>query len=67
MVRWKLKQVIAEKKLSMKQVAQLSGVSYSQVQRLCRNPHQDSTIYTLSKLADALDVRYDELVESERL
>ena len=67
MVRWKLKQVLIEKKMNMMQVAQLSGISYSQIRRLCHYPYQDSTIRTLSRLADALEVPYSQLIESEHL
>ena len=67
MVRWKLKQVIAEKKLSMRQVAQRSRVSYSRIKQICRNPYQDATVRTLDKLADALDVSYAVLIESEHV
>ncbi len=67
MVRWKLKEVIAEKKLNMRQVAQRSGVSYSQIKQFCRNPYQDATVRTLDKLAEALDVSYAELIESEHV
>ncbi len=66
MVRWKLKQVLVEKKLTMRDAARLSGVSYSQIRKLCLNPFQDSKVHTLDTLADALDVTYDQLIEKER-
>jgi transcriptional regulator with XRE-family HTH domain len=56
--------VIAEKGMTMKQVAKLSGVSYSTVRKLCHSPQQYTMVHTLSKLADALDVRYTELIEA---
>jgi transcriptional regulator with XRE-family HTH domain len=65
MIRWKLKRVIEEKGLTMKQVVTLSGVSYSTVRKLCRNPRQYGKVYTLSKLADALEVSYAELIEKD--
>ncbi len=46
MVRWKLKEVIAEKKLNMRQVAQRSRVSYSRIKQICRSPYQDATVRT---------------------
>jgi transcriptional regulator with XRE-family HTH domain len=65
MIRWKLKQVIEEKGLTMRQMAILSGVSYSTIRKLCRNPRQYAMVHTLSKLADALQVAYAQLIETE--
>ncbi len=65
MIRWKLKQGIEEKGLTMKQTATLSGVSYSTIRKLCRNPRQYTKVHTLSKLADALQVSYAELIEKD--
>ncbi len=65
MIRWKLKQVIEEKGLTMNQVATLSGVSYSTIRKLCSNPRQYAMVHTLSKLADALEVSYAELIGRE--
>lgn len=66
MMRWKLKEVLIKKQLSIKQAARLSGVSYSRVGKLCLYPLQDSKVHTLGKLADVLAMRYEELIESER-
>ncbi len=67
MVRWKLKQVLIEKKLSMRDAAKLTGVSYSRIRKLCLHPTRDAKVHTLGKLADALDVTYNQLIESEHL
>ncbi len=66
MVRWKLKQVLIEKKLTIREAAKLSGISYSQIRKLCLYPTQDSKVHTLDKLAEVLNVSYNELIENER-
>ena len=56
MQRWCLKELLAEKGMSMKQVALLSGVSYRTVCRLCYEPLHVARVAIGEALALALGV-----------
>ena len=54
--RWCIKELLAEKGMSMKRLACLSGVSYRTVCRLCYNPFHAGEAVTIEKLAHVLAV-----------
>ena len=63
MLRWHVKEIAAAKGMSLKVLAQRSGVSYSTVRRICQHPMRYGKVWTLVKLAKALEVPPSALVE----
>ena len=63
MLRLRVKEVAAEKKLSMNKLSQRSEVSYHVVQDIFRNPYRVVTTETINRLAAALGVPAMGLVE----
>ena len=64
MLRWRVKEVLEQRKLSELQLSYRSGVSYNTIHKLCRNPTCHTRLTTLEKLADALDVPCETLMET---
>lgn len=63
MVRLRVREVAAEKGVSMHKLSQLSQVSYNIIRRICTNPYQVINTDTLGRIADALGVDPSVLVE----
>jgi len=64
MVRLRVKEVAAQKGLSMAKLARRADIDYKTVQRIFRDPYREVTTTTLDKLAGALGVPVTELLES---
>ena len=63
MLRLRVKEVAAEKKLSMNKLSQISQVSYHVVQDIYKNPFRVVTTETINRLAKALGVHATYLLE----
>ncbi len=66
MLRWRLKEVMAEKGLDMAEVVRRSGVSRRTLATLYSNPLHVGKLSTLDKLASGLGVSPCELIEAKR-
>jgi transcriptional regulator with XRE-family HTH domain len=62
-LRLRVKEVAAEKGLSMNKVSQISQVSYHVVQDIYKNPFRVVTTETINRLAKALGVPATYLLE----
>ena len=58
-----LKRLRAEKKYSLEKVARLADLSLSTVVKVEDGTNQNPTIDTLSKIAKALEVKVDDLIQ----
>jgi len=63
MLRLRVKEVAAEKKMSMNKLSQISQVSYHVIQDIYKNPVRIVTTDTINRLAEALGVSATELLE----
>jgi DNA-binding Xre family transcriptional regulator len=63
MLRWHVKELAVAKGVSLKVLAQRSGVSSSTIGRICQHPLRYGKVSTLVKLARALEVPPSALVE----
>ncbi len=63
MLRWRLKEVMAEKQLDITEVARRSGVSRHTLTKIYRNPLHVGKLSTLERLASGLDVPHNVLIE----
>lgn len=61
--RLRIKEVAAEKGISMTKLHIRSEVAYTTIRKIFRDPHTDVTLTTLSKLADALGASTKDLIE----
>ena len=57
MVKFRLREILAEKGISQTEAAKLSGVSFATVNRMCTNATRRVDLDVLGKLAKALQVR----------
>jgi DNA-binding Xre family transcriptional regulator len=62
-VRLRIKEVAAEKGVSMTKLSQRSEVAYNTVRKLIRDPYAEVTLSTLRRLADVLGVSTKDLIE----
>jgi len=62
-VRLRVKEVAAEKGVSMTKLSQRSEVAYNTVRKLIRDPYAEVTLSTLRRLADVLGVSTKDLIE----
>ena len=62
-VRLRIKEVAAEKGVSMTKLSQRSEVTYNTVRKLMRDPYAEVTLSTLRRLADVLGVSTKDLIE----
>ena len=62
-VRLRVKEVAAEKGVSMTKLSQRSEVAYNMVRKLMRDPYAEVTLSTLRRLADVLGVSTKDLIE----
>jgi len=63
MIRLRLKEVIDEKGLTMAKVARMADMAYNTVHSLCADPYKDVNLYTLNRIAEALNVSVRDLLE----
>ncbi|HLJ33480.1 MAG TPA: helix-turn-helix transcriptional regulator [Ktedonobacteraceae bacterium] len=61
--RWRVREIIAEKGLSISEVARRAGVHPSTVRAFCRNPQHETTTLMWGRLAEALGVPLAEILE----
>ena len=64
MIRLKVKEVAEQKKLSMARLARRADIDFKTVQRIFHDPYRDISLSTLDKIATALDIPANELIES---
>jgi len=62
-IKLKVKEIAAEKKISMTRLHIRSEVAYTTIRKIFRDPYTDITLTTLSKLAQALNVSTKDLIE----
>jgi len=62
----RMKEIAEQQHLTVRELAQLAGLSPSTVYRLWRNPYARTDTRVLDKLAKALQVDASELIRSER-
>ena len=62
-MRLRIKEVAAEKGVSMTKLSQRSEVAYNTVRKLMRDPYAEVTLSTLRRLADVLGVSTKDLIE----
>lgn len=63
MVRLKIKEVTKAKGFNQSSLARETGLGFSTVQRLFRDPYREVSTTTLDKIARALDVSIHDLIE----
>ncbi|MGB8344675.1 MAG: helix-turn-helix transcriptional regulator [Ktedonobacteraceae bacterium] len=62
--RWRVREIIEEKGLTISEVARRAGVSRSTVQTFCRDPQHNTNTGMWGRLAKALGVPFAEMLES---
>jgi putative transcriptional regulator len=65
MLRLRIKEVLAEKKMSQSKLSQKAEVSLNTIQELIHDPYRDIKLSTLDKIAQALGVAITDLYERE--
>jgi DNA-binding Xre family transcriptional regulator len=65
MIRLKVKEVAKTKGYSMSRLSREANMAYKTIQTIWRNPYHEVTTTTLNKLAKAMGVKPDELIEYE--
>ncbi|HTI14805.1 MAG TPA: helix-turn-helix transcriptional regulator [Dictyobacter sp.] len=63
MVRLRVKEIAAEKKISIAKLARKADLDNSTVYRIVHDPFAEITTVTLGRLAKALDVSVKDLIE----
>ncbi len=66
MIRIKLREIAQKKGISQGKLSRRADVDLRTVQRIYKNPFTNISLYTLDKLAIALDVDASELIETVR-
>lgn len=61
--RWRLREILEEKGLTVREVARQAGVSRSTVQAFCRDPQHNTTSGMWARLARASGVPLAEMIE----
>jgi DNA-binding Xre family transcriptional regulator len=64
MIRIKVKEVAESKAIGQGKLARMADMDAKTLKRIYRNPYADISIYTLDKLAKALQVDASTLIES---
>ena len=62
--RWRVKDVLAEREMSMKQAATVADISYSTIRRLCHPSFPTGMLTSLEKLAYALAIPLSQMSET---
>jgi len=65
-IRLRIKEVLAEKKMSQSKLSQKAEVSLNTIQELIHDPYRDIKLSTLIKITDALGVEITQLYEREK-
>jgi DNA-binding Xre family transcriptional regulator len=65
MIRLKVKEVAAERGMSMRKLAKNAGIAYNTLRTIYRDPNRPLSTVTLDKLAGALGVDASLLIESD--
>lgn len=65
MIRLKVKEIAEQRKISMTRLSRIADVNYKTIRALFYDPYRDVAYSTLLKLAKALGVRVEDLVEVE--
>jgi DNA-binding Xre family transcriptional regulator len=63
MIRLRLKEILAEKKISQSKLSRMADVSLNTIQAIYHDPYKDVTMSTLERLAKALNVPISDLYE----
>jgi DNA-binding Xre family transcriptional regulator len=63
MVRLRIKEVATSKGYSMNKLSRISDVSFNAIKRLWTKPYSGVTVDTLNKIAKALGVTVNDLIE----
>ncbi|MDQ2905254.1 MAG: helix-turn-helix transcriptional regulator [Chloroflexota bacterium] len=63
-VRLRIKEVAEAKGMSMTRLHTKSEVAYNTIRRLFRDPYVEVTTTTLARLAEALEVKVEDLIET---
>ncbi len=63
MVRLRVREVAAAKGINMSKLSRMADVSYNTIQNIYRDPTRDVTVGVLEKLAIALGVTVNDLIE----
>lgn len=63
MLRYRLKEVLEEKHITMTRLSRIADVNYKTISGMVKDPYRDVAYSTLHKLAKALGVPVSELVE----
>ncbi len=66
MIRIKLREIAQKKSISQGKLSRRADVDLRTVQRIYKDPFTNISLYTLDKLAMALDVDASELIETVR-
>ncbi len=61
--RWRVRELAAEKGLSISEIARRAGVSRSTVQAFCHDPQHETTTAMWGRLAEALEVSLADVLE----
>ncbi|HXR65368.1 MAG TPA: helix-turn-helix transcriptional regulator [Ktedonobacteraceae bacterium] len=64
MIRLKVQEVAARKKMSMRKLAKNADIAYNTLRTIYRDPYRSISTDTLDKLAEVLGVDASELIES---
>lgn len=64
MIRLKIREIAAEKKISMRKLSKSADIAYNTLRTIYRDPYRQITTGTLDRLAKALGVDASELIES---
>lgn len=64
MIRLKVKEVAEEKKMSMAKLARRADIDFKTVQCVFHDPYRDISLSTLDKIAIALGVPPNDLIEA---
>ena len=63
MIRLRLKEVLAEKKMTQVKLSRITEVSMNTIQKIYHDPYHDVALSTLERLAKGLGVDVSELFE----
>ncbi len=64
MIRLRVKEVAKEKGISMGKLSRTADIAYNTIKRIYSDPYRDVSMHTLDKLARALGVPAEELIET---
>lgn len=63
MIRLRVREIIEERKINQSQLSRKADIPINTIQSMVRNAYHDPRLSTLEKLANALDVRIQDLYE----